>query len=103
MSQTARKSDDNIRTHSQESTLDANMIKILLCLIFSKAFRLPRQGHVAVLGGGVGVASIRADEYRLASRAAMLTLGYGNPYGIITITSQFMIRHNTLKLSIRIA
>ena len=80
MSKTTRKSDDNIRTHSQESTLDANMIKILLCLIFSKAFRLPRQGHVAVLGGGVGVASIRA----VTEQAATLTRVYGNPYGIIT-------------------
>ena len=43
------------------------MIKILLCLIFSKAFRLPRQGHVAVLGGGVGVASMRAITEQAAS------------------------------------
>ena len=64
---TTRRNDDNIRTHSQESTLDANMIKILLCLIFSKAFRLPRQGHVAVLGGGVGVASMRAITEQAAS------------------------------------
>ena len=76
----SKRQDTTIPLESIKSTLDANMIKILLCLIFSKAFRLPRQGHVAVLGGGVGVASIRA----VTEQAATLTRVYGNPYGIIT-------------------